>query len=119
MRRCMSDRVGRDGRVIPSKELDIMISQLARFRIGVESRWPVEVVVKGGITQASMRLPGSRAALYKRWSGVLIRLPKEAFSFLSARLHVSGKWGVGGSTSGGLLIRKVLPRTCGVDRVCE
>ena len=52
MRRCMSDRVGRDGEVIPPKGLDIMISPLARFRIGVESRWPVEVVVEGRITQA-------------------------------------------------------------------
>jgi hypothetical protein len=41
----MSDRVGRDGRVIPSKELDIMFSPLARFRIGVGSRWPVDVFV--------------------------------------------------------------------------
>jgi hypothetical protein len=93
MRRCMSDRVGRDGRVTPSKELDIMISPLARFRVDVGSRWPVEVVVEGGITQASMRLPDPGAALYKRWSGVSIRLLKEAFSFLSARLHVPGKWG--------------------------
>jgi hypothetical protein len=52
MRRCMSDRVGRDGRVISSKGLDIMISPLARFRIGVESRWPVEVVVEGRMTQS-------------------------------------------------------------------
>jgi hypothetical protein len=28
-----------------------MICLLARFRIGVESRWPVEVVVEGRITQ--------------------------------------------------------------------
>jgi hypothetical protein len=40
-----------------------------------------------------MRLPGPGAALYKRWSGVSIRLLKGAFSFLSARLHVPGKWG--------------------------
>jgi hypothetical protein len=52
MRRCMSDRVGRDGEVIPSRGLDIIISPLARFRIDVESRWPVEVVVEGGIAQA-------------------------------------------------------------------
>jgi hypothetical protein len=52
MRHCMSDRVGRDGQVIPSRGLDIMISPLARFRIGVESHWPVEVVVEGLIAQA-------------------------------------------------------------------
>jgi hypothetical protein len=79
MRRCMSDRVGRDGRVIPSKELDIMISPLARFRIGVGSL--IDSIIEG------------------------------CFSFSSARLQVPGKWGVGGSTGGGLLIRKVLPRT--------
>jgi hypothetical protein len=89
----MSDRVGRDGRVIPPEVLDIIISPLARFRLGVEGRWPVEVVVEGGITQAYMRLPGPGAALYKQWSGVSMRLLKEAFSFLSARLHVPGKWG--------------------------
>jgi hypothetical protein len=33
MRRCMSDRVGTDGRVIPSKGLDFMICLLARFRM--------------------------------------------------------------------------------------
>ena len=49
MRRCMSDRVGRDERVMSSKELDIMISPLARFRIGVGSRWPVDVFVEGRI----------------------------------------------------------------------
>jgi hypothetical protein len=48
----MSDRVGRDGRVIPSKVLDIIISPLARFRIVVESRWPIEVVVEGRLPQA-------------------------------------------------------------------
>jgi hypothetical protein len=29
-----------------------MITPLARFRIGVESRWPVEVVVEDRIPQA-------------------------------------------------------------------
>jgi hypothetical protein len=52
MRRCMSDRVGKDGRVFPSKGLDVMIWLLARFRIGVESHWSVGVVVEGRITQA-------------------------------------------------------------------
>jgi hypothetical protein len=41
------------------------------------------------------------------------------FLILSAPLHVPGKWGVRGATSGGLLIRKVLPHTSGVHRVCE
>ena len=58
-----------------------------------------------------MRLPGPGAAFYKRSSGVSIRLLHDAFSCLSARLHVPGKWGFGGSTRGGLLIRKVLPLT--------
>jgi hypothetical protein len=39
-----------------------------------------------------MRLPDPWAAFYKRWSGVSNRLLKGAFSFLSARLHVPGKW---------------------------
>jgi hypothetical protein len=52
MRRCMSDRVGKDGRVVPSEGLDLMICLLARFRIGVESHWSVGVVVEGRITQA-------------------------------------------------------------------
>jgi hypothetical protein len=38
MRRCMSDRVRKDGRVIPSKGLDFMIFLLARFRFDVEGR---------------------------------------------------------------------------------
>ena len=52
MRRCMSARVGTDGRVIPSRGLDFMVCLLARFRIGVESHWSVGVVVEGRITQA-------------------------------------------------------------------
>jgi hypothetical protein len=40
-----------------------------------------------------MKLPGPGAAFYKRRSGVSIRLLKGAFSFLSAHLHVPGKWG--------------------------
>jgi hypothetical protein len=52
MRRCMSDRVGKDGRVIPSKGLDFIVYLLARFRIGVASHWSVGVVVEGGMTQA-------------------------------------------------------------------
>ena len=87
MRRCMSDRVGRDEEAIPSKVLDVIISPLARFRVGVESRWPVEVVVEGLIAQAQIRPRGPGAAFYKRWSGVSIRL-LNAFSFLSAGLQV-------------------------------
>jgi hypothetical protein len=100
MRRCMSDRVGKDGRVIPPKELDFMICPLARFRMGVENHWSVGVVGEGRITQAYIRLPGPGAAFYMRWSGVSIRLLTIAFSFLSERLRVPGKWGVGGSTVG-------------------
>jgi hypothetical protein len=66
-----------------------------------------------------MSLPGPGAAFYTGWSGVSIRLLNGAFSFLSARLHVPGKWGVGGSTSGGLLIKKVLVHTSGVHSVCK
>jgi hypothetical protein len=66
-----------------------------------------------------MRLPSPGAAFCKRRSGVSTRLLKGAFSFLSARLHVPGKWGVGGSTSGGLLIKKVLAHTSGVHSVCK
>jgi hypothetical protein len=83
MRRCMSDRVGKDGRVFPSKGLDVMIWLLARFRIGVEGR----------MTQAYMTLPGPGPAFYRLWSGVSIRLLKGAFSFLSARPLVPGKGG--------------------------
>ena len=93
MRRCMSDRVGKDGRVFPSKGLDFMIWLLARFRIGVESHWSAGVVVEGRMTQAYMTLPGPGPAFYRLWSGVSIRLLKGAFSFLSAHLHVPGKWG--------------------------
>jgi hypothetical protein len=43
----MSDRVGKDGRVIPPKGLDFMIGLLAQFRIGIESHWS-GIVVEGG-----------------------------------------------------------------------
>jgi hypothetical protein len=69
-----------------------MICLLARLRIGVASHWSVGVVVEGRMTRASMRLPDPWAAFYKRWSGVSNRLLKGAFSFLSAHLHVPGKW---------------------------
>jgi hypothetical protein len=59
MRRCMSDRVGTYGGVIPPKGLDFMICLLARFRIGIENDWSVGVVVEGRITQAYVSLPGS------------------------------------------------------------
>ena len=93
MRRCMSDRVGKDGRVVPSKGLDFMICPLARFGVGVEIHWSVGVAGEGRITQALIELPGPGAAFYKRWSGVPVRLLMGAFSFLSARLHVPGTWG--------------------------
>ena len=93
MRRCMSDRVGKDGRVFPTNGLGFMICLLARFRIGVESHWSAGVVVEGRMTQAYKTLPGPGPAFYMLWSGASIRLLKGAFSFLSAHLHVPGKWG--------------------------
>ena len=66
-----------------------------------------------------MSLPGPGAAFYRRWNGVSIRLLKDAFSFLSARLHFPGKWGVGGSSSGELLIKKVLLHTSAAHRICK
>ena len=105
----MSDRVGKVGRVVPSKGLDVMICLLARFRIGVETRWSV------GVDETA----GSGTALYKRRSGVSIRWLKGALSFWSARLPVPGKRGVAGSISGGLSITRLLPHTSGVHGVCK
>jgi len=46
MRRCMSSKVGKNGRVIQSKGLDFMTCLLARFCIGVESYCSVVVVAQ-------------------------------------------------------------------------
>jgi hypothetical protein len=70
MRRCISERVGKDGRVIPPSTLDFIVCLLARLRIGVEGYCPVGVVVEGRMTQAQKKLPGRGAAFYQRWSGV-------------------------------------------------
>jgi hypothetical protein len=93
MRRCMSDRVGKVGRVVPSKGLDFMVCLLARFRIGVGTHWSVGVVVEGRRNPDIDETAGPGAAFYKRWSGISIRWLKGVFSFLSARLRVPGKLG--------------------------
>jgi hypothetical protein len=48
MRRCMSDRVGKDGRVIPSKGLDFMIFHHHNFELAPKIIGQPALLVKAG-----------------------------------------------------------------------